>query len=233
MRRPLVDMNNLMFPLSVPFAGSEFHNIITDGDHQICHIQHLVLVILLGDAYGPEGIFVVIRNDAFGHHGIDHRDLQDICEASKSLPGVIAHRTVSHQDHRVLCLEDHGRRLIDTGKGCVLLIPLRLFQRLCGNTGADRKLRHVRGKIHMTCSGLLTFRIFKSDPDDFIDGIGVHDLFAPLSDWCKQLYQIQILMRSQMHPLRSHLSGNGNQRCTVGISICRACDQVRGTGAQR
>lgn len=85
-------MNNLMFPLSVPFAGSEFHNIITDGDHQICHIQHLVLVILLGDAYGPEGIFVVIRNDAFGHHGIDHRDLQDICEAGKSLPGVIAHR---------------------------------------------------------------------------------------------------------------------------------------------
>ena len=84
----------------------------------------------------------------------------------------------------------------------------------------------------MTGSWLFTFRIFKSNSYDLIHGIGIDDLFASLGNRSKKFYQIQILMRGQMHPLCSHLSGNGNQRRSVGICIRGTGDQVRCSGSQ-
>ena len=58
-------MENLMLSAFVPFSRGKFHNVIANGNYQICFIQDFILVILLGDSDGPHGIFIFVGNDSF------------------------------------------------------------------------------------------------------------------------------------------------------------------------
>ena len=79
----------------------------------------------------------------------------------------------------------------------------------------------------MTGTRLLAFRIFKGDPHDLADGIGVDDLLAPLRNRRKQLHKVQILMGGQVHSLRPDLTRDRNQRCAVTVGISSSRDQIR------
>ena len=231
MGRPLVDMNDLMLSTCIPFSRSKFDNIIADCNHKVCHIQNLVLIILLWNTDRPHGVFVIIRNDSLRHHGIHDRNFQFIRKAGKRFPRMIPHCAVSDEHYRMLGFINHGCCLIDTAEGSIFFGTYRLVNRLFSKSRSYFHLRHIGRQINVTGSRLFTLCIFKSNPHNFIDRIRIHNLLAPLRDRCKQFHQIQILMRRQMHTLRSYLSGNRDQRRSVRVGICRTGNQIGGTGS--
>ena len=229
MSRPLVDMNDLMLSTCIPFSRSKFDNIIADCNHKVCHIQNLVLIILLWNTDRPHGVFIIIRNDSLCHHGIYHRNFQFIRKAGQCFSCMIPHCTVSYQNDRMLCLINHGCSLINTAEGCVFLGADRFRDRFFRKSRSHLHLRYIGRQVNVAGSRLFTLRIFKGNPHDFIDRIRIHNLLAPLRNWSKQFHQIQILMGRQMHPLRSHLSGNCNKRRSVRVCIRGTGNQIGGT----
>ena len=229
--RPLINMNNLVTSSAIPFSGSKLNNIISYCNDQICHIQDFVLVILLRYADRPHGIFIIIRYDSFRHHGIYHRNFQFIRKAGQCFSRMIPHCTVSYQNDRMLCLINHGCSLINTAEGCVFLGADRFRDRFFRKSRRYCHLGHICRKINVACSGFFALRIFKGNPHDFIDRIRIHNLLAPLRNRSKQFHQIQILMGRQMHPLRSHLSGNCDQRRSVRVCIRGTGNQIGRTGS--
>ena len=229
MSRPLVDMNDLMLSTCIPFSRSKFDNIIADCNHKVGHIQNLVLIILLWNTDRPHGVFIIIRNDSLCHHGIHDRNFQFIRKAGQCFSCMIPHCAVSYQNDRMLCLINHGCSLINTAEGCVFLGADRFRDRFFRKSRRYCHLGHICRKINVACSGFFALRIFKGNSHDFIDRIRIHDLLAPLRNWSKQFQQIQILMGRQMHPLRSHLSGNCDQRRSVRVCIRGTGNQIGGT----
>ena len=231
MSRPLVDMNDLMLSTCIPFSRSKFDNIIADCNHKVCHIQNLVLIILLWNTDRPHGVFIIIRNDSLCHHGIHDRNFQFIRKAGKRFPRMIPHCAVSNEHYRMLGFINHGCSLINTAEGCVFLGADRFRDRFFRKSRRYCHLGHICRKINVACSGFFALRIFKGNSHDFIDRIRIHDLLAPFRDRCKQFHQIQILMRSQMHSFCSNLTGDSNNRCSIRICICRTGNQIGRTGS--
>ena len=76
MSRAHINMNDINLSFRIPLGRRVFYDIIAHRDDQVCLFHDLVLIILLGDAYGPHGIWIVKRDHALCHHGIDDRNLQ-------------------------------------------------------------------------------------------------------------------------------------------------------------
>ena len=229
MSRPLVDMNDLMLSTCIPFSRSKFDNIIADCNHKVCHIQNLILIILLWNTDRPHGVFIIIRNDSLCHHGIHDRNFQFIRKAGKRFPRMIPHCAVSNEHYRMLGFINHGCCLINAAEGSILFGAYRLVNWLFCKSRSHLHLRYIGRQVNVAGSRLFTLRIFKGNPHDFIDRIRIHNLLAPLRNRSKQFHQIQILMGRQMHPLRSHLSGNCDQRRSVRVCIRGTGNQIGGT----
>ena len=85
----------------------------------------------------------------------------------------------------------------------------------------------------MAGAGLFAFCIFKGNPYNFADRIRKDNLLRPLGNWFEHFAKIQKLMGGQMHPFRTDLSGNGNQRGTIAVGVGHAGNQVSSSRPQR
>ena len=70
-----INMDDGMAALCIPFPRRKLHDVVPDRNHQIRHVDNFILIVLLGNADCPHGIFVGIGNDALRHHGIDRRNM--------------------------------------------------------------------------------------------------------------------------------------------------------------
>ena len=84
----------------------------------------------------------------------------------------------------------------------------------------------------MGSARFFTLGIFKLHTVDLTDGIRADHHFGTFGDRLKHLGQVQKLMGSDVHPFRTYLSGDGNQRYAVTVSVCNAGDQVGGARSQ-
>ena len=95
-----------------------------------------------------------------------------------------------------------------------------------------RHFSNIDRQVNVGSARFFVFGIFKGQTDDLTDGIRADHHFGTFGDRLKHLGQIQKLMGSDVHTFRTYLSGDGNQRCAVTVSVCNAGDQVGGARSQ-
>ena len=73
-----------------PLGGGTFHDVVADGNDQVGPVEQLVHIVFLGDADGPQAVFVVHGDDALGHHGVHNRNVQPVCQLGDIGGGISA-----------------------------------------------------------------------------------------------------------------------------------------------
>ena len=226
--RGAVDVQDGFVCTCPPLGGGALHDVVADGDDKIRTVEHLIYIVLLGDADGPQAVFVIHGDDALCHHGVHHRDVQPVCHLGNSGSGMAAHRPGTYQNDRFLCLADELPGGSNVGGVCVDLVQMLSLQR----HGIDRHLGDVLGQVDVGSTGLALFGVLEGKPHDLAHGIRADDLLGTLGDGLEHGGQVQILVAGQLHPVGAHLSGDGNQRCAVQIGVCHAGNKIGGTGSK-
>ena len=127
--RGVVDVQDGHIRPCTPLGRGALHDVVADGNDQIGPVEQLVHIIFLGDADGPQAVLVVHGDDALGHHGVDHRDVQPVGQLGDGSGGVAAHRAHTGQDDWVLCLADQLPGGSDVGGVGVEVVQLLALQR--------------------------------------------------------------------------------------------------------
>ena len=81
----------------------------------------------------------------------------------------------------------------------------------------------IFGKIDMNCPRFLTLGGFKGSPYHFRGDTRPDDLFIPFRHRGEHGHKIQVLMGFNVHPVGSHLAGDGHQGRPIEVSIGYPC----------
>ena len=203
-----------------PLGRGTLHDVVSDGDDHIGAVEELVDVVLLRDADGPKAVFIIHRDDALSHHGIDHRDMQPVGQLGDGGSGMAAHRARTREDDRVLCLADDLSRRRNVGRVGVDIVHLLTLERhsIGGHFG------DVLRQVDVGCARLALLGVLEGQTHDLAHRVGADDLLRTLGDRLKHGRQVEILVAGELHPVGTHLSRDGHQRRAAQIGVRHAGD---------
>ena len=211
-----------------PLGRCALHDVVTDRDDHIRPVEELVDIVFLRDADGPEAVFVIHRDDALGHHSVDHRDVQAVSQLGDRSSGMAAHGTRACKDDRIFRLTDDFSCRCNVGRVGIDLMHLLALER----HGVGGHFCNILGQVDMGRARLALFGVLEGQPHDLAHRVGADDLLRALGDRLKHRGQVKVLVAGELHPVGADLARDGHQRRTVQISIRHTGDKVGGTGAK-
>ena len=232
MGRARVDVQDFVVGLPVPFRRGVLHEVVAHGNHEISLLDEVVGVVLLRDADGADGIVVVKRDHALGHHRVDDGDVQGAGEVGERLAAVVADGGVAREDDGALAAGEQVSGGAHAGDFREFGARVKGVQRLFAGAGGDLHARDVARQVDVAGSRFFGLGIFEGNANDFIHGIGAHDLAAALRHRLEERRQVEELVRGEVHALRADLARDGHERCAVHVRIGYAGDEVRGAWAE-
>ena len=178
---------------------------------------------------------VRLRQDTDAHHGMDQRDLELFAEFPDHRLAVAQDHAAACDQQRLLCLvdrrDDLGHLLrvslgIRTVSADIYLLRIhKLLPQLC-HLDIPRNIDQHRALT--ACGG--DVEGFLEDPRDIVRVL--HQI-AVFHEGLRGAAHVRLLEHILAQEMRIHLSGDGDDRDTVGISRGQCCDEVRRAGSGR
>ena len=98
-----VNMDNLLIVSKIPETRMVFHNVVSDGNNQVCPVEPTGDKIARLQPDGKKGQRMRPGDAALAHERVRDRNVSRFCELSQDLGGTLSDDTVSCEDNRLPC----------------------------------------------------------------------------------------------------------------------------------